>query len=223
MEYVNVQYAVKHGLVKATNEDVDNQLRQLRSENEEQEWEIAQKRAEKALEHTKEAQKKDLKNMHDSQIKTGNRRWILFSEYNAFVDGIFEAIRLEELLIDQGKGPGPFYQMLKYKPGAEDGGFFAVNKYWWKDMCRILFGLEGPKGDEMRQADLTVYDGVPFASVSGRIKLKESKRIQEYVVIGAYWRDKIKDVMNLTKKQNSDQLKFLFNQADLDYYLKKCE
>ena len=70
MEYVNVQYAVKHGLVKATNEDVDNQLRQLRSENEEQEWEIAQKRAEKALEHTKEAQKKDLKNMHDSHKET---------------------------------------------------------------------------------------------------------------------------------------------------------
>ena len=207
--------------MKATAEEVDNQLSELRSSNEEQEWDIEQRSANKALEYSQEVQKRDLKNMHDSQTKTGGRKWILASEYNAFVGGIFEAIRLEEEAMEKGEKPGPFNQMLKYKPGARDGGFFAVNKFWWKDMCRILFGLEGQKGDEMRQAELSVYDGVPFANVSGRIKIKESKRKQEYAIVGAYWRDKIREDINLKKKQNTEQLKFLFNQADFNYNVGK--
>ena len=49
---MNVQYAVKHGLVKASDEDVDNYLVKFKSQNEEQDWDIAQRRAEKALEHS---------------------------------------------------------------------------------------------------------------------------------------------------------------------------
>ena len=146
---MNVQYAVKHGLLKASNEDVDNYLVKFKSQNEEQDWDIAQRRAEKALEHSN--QEKERKNKIDAQTKSG-RKWILPNEYNDFVSGIHEAIRLEEEKIEHNEAPGPFYQMLKYKPCTSDGGFFAVNKIWWRDMCRILFGLPGPIGEKMREA-----------------------------------------------------------------------
>ena len=214
-----MQYAVQHGLVKASDEDVDRQLANLRSQNEEQEWDMVQRRAEKALEHSKEIQEVEKRTRNDSQAKSG-RRWIAPSEYNAFVNGIFEAIRLEKEKLEHNEDPGPFYQMLKYEPSASDGGFFAVNKYWWRDMCRILFGLNGHIGDQMREAELSVYDGEPFATVTGRKKIEDSRKTPDYAVIGTYWREKIKDVVNLTKKQNEEQLKFLFSQADLDYYVK---
>merc|ERR1712240_414585 len=94
---------------------------------------------------------------YNAQSK-GGRRWILQSEYDAFMTGIYEAIRQEE----SGSGNSPFYQLLKYKPDTENAGFFPPISYWCKDMCRVLFGLTGPEGDEMRKADLSVYDGVPF-------------------------------------------------------------
>ena len=215
---MNVQYAVKHGLVKASDEDVDNYLVKFKSQNEEQDWDIAQRRAEKALEHSKQEKEKERKNRIDTQTKTG-RKWILPKEYNAFMSGIHEAIRLEEDRIEHNEDPGPFYQMLKYIPCASDGGLFAVNKLWWRDMCRILFGLDGPIGDKMREAELSVYNGEPFAAVTGRKKIKNSKKHPDYSVIGAYWRDKIKDETTSIKKENTEQLKFLFSQADMNYYV----
>ena len=97
--------------------------------------------------------------------------WILPAEYDCFVEGIEEAIRVEERKCRDGEDPGPFVQLLNYKPGRKEAGVFPSTGVWCKDMFRVLYGLKGKKGEEMRQAELSVYDGVPF-SFSGRKKNK---------------------------------------------------
>ena len=51
-----------------------------------------------------------------------------------------------------GLKPGPFSQLLNYKPGSKDAGVFPPPGIWYLDMYRVLYGLSGNKGDEMRQA-----------------------------------------------------------------------
>ena len=86
------------------------------------------------------------------------------AEFDSFIEGIEEAIKLEENRCKAKVEPGPFSQLLKYKPGAEDAGAFPPPSIWLIDMYRVLFGLGGVKGDAMRKADLSVYDGVAFSS-----------------------------------------------------------
>ena len=111
-----------------------------------EEWELAQKRSDKALEYHQlilEQRKKGLQNARQK----GNRYWILPNEYDAFIFGIEEAIRKEELRQEQGMEPGPFYNLLNYKPDKEDAGTFPPTHVWQVDMYRVLYGLVG-EGDE---------------------------------------------------------------------------
>ena len=144
-----------------------------------EEWELAQQRSDKALEYHQlilEQRKKGLQNARQK----GNRYWILPNEYDAFICGIEEAIRKEELRQEQGMEPGPFYNLLNYKPGKEDAGTFPPTHVWQVDMYRVLYGLVGEKGEEMRKAELSVYNGVPFSKgYTGRKKITE--QLQNFV------------------------------------------
>ena len=77
----------------------------------------------------------------------------------------------------------------------------------------------------MREADLTVYDRIPFSKLSGRKKIetaksKKSLNFNPYVVVALYWRDKIREDIKLTKRVNRNQIKFIFNENDSAYYKK---
>ena len=146
---------------------------------------------------------------------------ILTNEYNCFMNGIIEAINCEEHIKNIGAEAGPYSQMLKYRPGEVNAGCFPPNSIWWKDMCRVLFGLIGPLGDEMRKADISVYDGVAFAEVTGRKKIKENPYKCEYTISANYWRDKIIEENKAIKRKNVEQLRFIFNKSDLDYFQSK--
>ena len=117
---------------------------------------------------------------------------------------------------------GPFSQLLEYKPGTPGSGVFPPTGVWWRDMCRVLFGLEGPIGDKMREADLSVYDGIPFAENSGRKKIRAQKTKAEYYVVANYWRDRIREETKSSMRKKSKQLKFVFNQNEVDYFNKHC-
>ena len=199
VEYVNIQYAMSHGLIKADNQSVDEYCDKLRKGAANLEWELNQKRTDKALEYSQEIMKKRREGLNNAKQK-GGRNWILPQEYDAFIEGIEEAIRMEETRVKEGLTPGPFCQLLQYRPGIEGAGIFPPTGIWHIDMCRVLYGLKGTKGDLMRKADLSVYDGIPFVSgLSGRKKIAlamektgvSSK--EEHIVIANYWRDKIRD------------------------------
>ena len=90
-------------------------------------------------------------------------------------------------------------------------------------MCRILFGLEGEEGEKMRNAELEVYNGVPFGINSGRKKIQAEKEknktgFEEYFVIANYWRDKIKEEVKSTIRKYREKPRFVFNAADWKYY-----
>ena len=153
---------------------MNNNLATLKANAVNDEWELSQKRTDKALQYSKELLEKEQQSINDSQIKTG-RKMILTNEYNCFMNGIIEAINCEEHIKNIGAEACPYSQMLKYRPGEVNAGCFPPNSIWWKDMCRVLFGLVGPIGDEMRKADISVYDGVAFAEVTGRKKIKEKR------------------------------------------------
>ena len=97
-------------------------------------------------------------------------------------------------------------------------------------MYRVLFGLKGAKGDEMRRAELSVYDGIPF-SLSGRKKIKAvnersgSSVKDGDVVIANYWREKIKNEAKSRIKGRWLPLRFIFTEKDMEYqkeFLKKA-
>ena len=222
VEYVNIRYAVKNSLVRASVEDVDKQLDKLREKGLNEEWELSQKRSDKALAYSEEILQKTQERHNDSQIKRG-RNWMLQREYNDFIGGIMKAIDLEEERRQKGLEYGPFSHLLKYKAGADEGGVFPPNSIWWKDMCRVLFGLTGPEGDAMRKADLTVYHGVPFAAMSGRKKIEQEKSktkgwFEEYSTVGNYWRNRIKDETTKAAKGKWNEIRFVFKQSDLAYF-----
>ena len=144
------------------------------------------------------------------------------SEYDSFVEGIEEAIKIEEQNIRNGK-TGPFSQLLKYKPGTEGAGVFPSAGIWFLDMFRVLYGLKGHKGDEMRKAELSVYDGIPF-SFSGRKKInsineKGGSSVKDRdVIVANYWRDKIRNEAKNRLKGKWLPLRFIFTEKDLEYH-----
>ena len=221
IEYVSVQYAMQHSLVKASSDSVDEYCEKLRKDAANQEWELSQKRADKSLEYSQQIIEKRRQSLKDAKQK-GGRNWILPAEYEAFIEGIEEAIRIEENKSKVGDTPGPFSQLLKYKPGTEGAGVFANSGLWFFDMYRVLYGLKGKKGDEMRQAELSVYDGVPF-SMSGRKKIKAlleksgSLMKEGDLVISNYWREKIKNEAKNRIKGKWLPLRFIFTEKDIEY------
>ena len=222
VEYVNIRYAVKHGLVRASDEDVDKQLDKIKEKGLNDEWELSQKRNDRAHAFSQEVLQKT-KERHNEAQQKGGRLWVLQREYDDFIGGIMKAINLEEERRQNGIEAGPFSHLLKYKPGAEQAGTFPPNSVWWKDMCRVLFGLQGPQGDAMRNAELTVFNGIPFAPMSGRKKIDQEKSkakgyLEEYIVIGQYWRNKIREEANKATKGKWNEIRFIFNSADLSYF-----
>ena len=158
----------------------------------------------------------------DSSKVKGTRNFIMPNEYNSFLKGIEQAIKEEQFFAEMNTH-GPFQQLLKYLPDSEKGGFFPPNKIWHRDFCRVLFGLEGFIGEEMRAADLSVYDGVPFSKVSGRLKIESARERKKnafnpYITVSNYWREKIRDDTRLTRKNHWNQVRFIFNLEDLEYY-----
>ena len=220
IEYVSIQYAMKHDLVKASPDSIDNYCEKLRKDAADQEWELSQKRVDKSLEYSQQIIQKKKKSLKDARKKNA-RNWILPSEYDCFVEGIEEAIRIEEQNFRNGQ-TGPFSQLLKYKPGAEGAGVFPPAGIWFLDMFRVLYGLKGEKGDEMRKAELSVYDGVPF-SFSGRKKIKSvnekggSSVKDDDVIVANYWRQKIKNEAKNRLKGRWLPLRFIFTEKDLEY------
>ena len=225
VELVNVQYAVDHNLIRADKDAVDKYAEQLRQKSGDKEWELIQRRTDKALEVKREAFVKR-KKAKDAAKKKSTRHFILPEEFDAFMAGFDEAVKEEKVsVVIEGKS-SPFSQLLKYLPDNKDGGFFPPNKVWYRDFCRILFGLEGPVGEKMREADLSVYDGVPFSSLSGRNKLKDAKNkrkstsFQPYQIVAAYWREKIRDETRASRKSHWKQIRFAFTKEDFEYYEK---
>ena len=93
---------------------------------------------------------------------------------------------------------------------------------WYIDMCRVLYGLTGPKGESMRKAELSVYDGLPFSSgLSGRKKIalaKDKNRgpsKDEHIFVANYWRDKIRDESKQIMKGKWLPLRFIFTEKEL--------
>ena len=171
VEYVSIQYAMKHGLIKADEASVDGYCNTLRECANNEEWELSKKRTDKALEYSQEILKKRKQSLNDARQK-GGRYWILPHEYDAFIEGIEEAIILEEQKKEAGQKPGPFCNLLNYKPDNKVAGIFPPTEVWQLDMYRVLYGLCGEKGDAMRKAELSVYNGVPFSEgLNGRKKI----------------------------------------------------
>ena len=194
----------------------------LRNKSDE-EWELTQRRLDKALEVKRQNLLRRKKKRETVKVKT-DKTFILPTEFTSILKGFDEAINQEKFNQIQDK-TGPFSQILKYLPESKEGGYFPPNKIWSKDFCRILFGLEGPQGDAMRAADLTVYDGIPFSKLSGRTKIeaaksKKNKNFNPYTVVAQYWRDKIREDIKLTKRVNRNQIKFVFNENDCAYFKK---
>jgi hypothetical protein len=89
----------------------------------------------------------------------------------------------------------------------------------------VLYGLAGNKGDEMRQAELSVYDGVPFSTgLSGRKKIQVlkkkngSSKQEADMIVASYWREKIKDESKQIVKAKWLPLRFIFTEKDFEYY-----
>ena len=223
VELVNVEYAKQHQLIQADKNNIDKYGDTLRDKYSDEEWNLSQRRLDKALEVKRQNLLRRKKKLETVKVKT-DKNFILPTEYASFLNGIDEAInqaRFQELL---GKS-GNFSQLLKYLPESKEGGYFPPNKVWSRDFCRILFGLDGPKGDDMRAADLSVYDGIAFSKLTGRFKIEAARvkckgNFNPYMIVSQYWREKIRDDVRLIKKGNRSQIKFLFNDNDYQYYNK---
>ena len=227
IEYVSIQYAMQHGLVKASVNSADEYCETLKKNAANEEWELTQKRTDKALEYSQHVIEKRKQSLKDAKQK-GGRNWILPAEYESFVEGIEEAIGMEENKNKVGAEAGPFFQLLKYKPGTEGGGAFPPTGIWFVDMYRVLYGLRGKKGDEMRKAELSVYDGVPF-SFSGRKKIQSQvgksgqSTKNAAMVVANYWRDKIKTETRNRVRGRWLPLRFIFTEKDVEYHKEHVE
>ena len=227
IEYVSIQYAMQNSLVKANSDSVDEYCENLKKDAANQEWELNQRRTDKSLEYSQQIIEKRKQGLKDAKQKSG-RNWILPAEYECFVEGIEEAIQIEAKKNKNGEAAGPFAQLLKYKIGTEGAGVFPPAGIWFFDMYRLLYGLNGKKGDEMRKAELSVYDGVPF-SYSGRKKIKAIKEKngaskEGDVVIANYWREKIRREATNRIKGRWLPLRFIFSETDMEYqkeYIKR--
>jgi hypothetical protein len=222
VEYVSIQYALKHGLIKADMETVDNHCLTLRKSAKNEEWDLTQKRTDKALEYGQQIIKKRKQGLNDSRQK-GGRNWILPQEYDAFIEGIEEAMLMEERRKRAGQNPGPFRNLLNYKPGTEEAGIFPSLSIWQIDMYRVMYGLAGEKGDAMRKAELSVYDGVPFSEgFTGRKKISEELKKGKLVkdsntIVANYWLYKIKAEARQIYQGKWLPLRFVFTETQLNY------
>ena len=218
VEKVNIEYAKKHNLIHVSPQDIDAYTEHLKSKSFEDDWELTQRRLDKAMDVRRQA---ILKRKHkQDQIKEkGTRHLILPSEYNCLLEAIEAAVNKEIFFKVQGL-TGPFSQLIKYLPS--EGGMFPPNQVWYKDFMRILFGLEGEKGDNLRKADLTVYDGDAFGKYSGRKKIedakKKNKNCNPYMIVSEYWRYKVSQDTRSTVKGKWNQIKYAFNSEQLQYY-----
>ena len=218
---------MQNSLVKANSDSVDEYCENLKKDAANQEWELNQRRTDKSLEYSQQIIEKRKQGLKDAKQKSG-RNWILPAEYECFVEGIEEAIQIEAKKNKNGEAAGPFAQLLKYKIGTEGAGVFPPAGIWFFDMYRLLYGLNGKKGDEMRKAELSVYDGVPF-SYSGRKKIKAIKEKngaskEGDVVIANYWREKIRREATNRIKGRWLPLRFIFSETDMEYqkeYIKR--
>ena len=218
---------MNHGLITDNTEKVEEYWMTLRRGAANDEWELIQKRTDKALEYSQEIIRKRRQSLNDAR-KRGGRNWILPAEYDSFMEGIEEAMKMEENKVKVGYKSGPFHQLLKYKPGTEGAGIFPPTGIWLLDLYRVLYGLTGDKGDAMRKAELMVYDGVPFAKGStGRKKIesgvyyarqKSGKADHDADwVVANYWRDKIKEEARQTVQGKWLPLRFVFTEKELSY------
>ena len=218
VEMVNIEYAKKNHLIRAEDKDVDEYAESLRSKSEEEQWELMQRRQEKAIEVKRQAILKK-KQKQDAIKEKGTKHLILPSEFNCLQEAFDDAVNKELFFKVQGI-KGPFSQLIKYLPS--EGGIFPPNQVWCKDFLRLLFGLQGEKGDNLRKADLSVYDGEPFGKYSGRKKIEDSKIkgkvLNPYLIVSQYWRVKILQDTRSTIKGKWNQIKFAFNNNDLVYF-----
>jgi hypothetical protein len=141
---------------------------------------------------------------------------------------------MEVQRLEQGKAPGPFYNLLNYKPDKVEAGTFPQTRVWQVDMYRVLYGLVGEIGEEMRKAELSVYNGVPFSKgYTGRRKISEhldnlknkkgpTNQTADWVVAD-YWRDKIRQEAQQISKGKWHDLRFIFTEADLEYHRRTKE
>ena len=221
VEYVNIQYALKNNLAQASDDVVSDYFSKLREQAADQEWELNQKRNDKAAALSREILDLEAKSISNAKKKTG-RYWILPNEYRDFIHAVDTVIELTTQIQAEDKCTD-LDQLLLYVPGTSNGGYFPPNKIWWRDMCRILFGLDTEEGELMREAELDVYNGVPFAINSGRKKIqlereKNKTDFEEYSVIGNYWREKIKEEVKTTVKRCEKRPRFVFNSNDWKYF-----
>ena len=218
---MTIQYALKHNLAKASDDVVSDYFSKLREQAADQEWELNQKRNDKAAALSREILDLEAKSISNAKKKTG-RYWILPNEYGDFIHAVDTVIELTTKIQAEDKCTD-LDQLLMYVPGTSNGGYFPPNKIWWRDMCRILFGLDTQEGELMREAELDVYNGVPFAINSGRKKIqlereKNKTDFEEYSVIGNYWREKIKEEVKTTVKKCEKRPRFVFNSNDWKYF-----
>ena len=227
VEYVSIQYAMEHGLIKADMESVDDYCQSLRKSAETEDYELTKRRTEKAFVYAEQILKKRKQSLNDAR-KKGGRNWILPQEYDSFIEGIEEAIQMEERRKQNSQKAGPFCNLLQYLPGAEGAGIFPGTDIWQIDMYRVLYGLAGDKGDAMREAELSVYDGVPFSEgLSGRKKIaqtinavSDNERTNDAdSIVANYWREKIKAEARQLYHGKWFSMRFIFTEKELGYYL----
>ena len=90
-------------------------------------------------------------------------------------------------------------------------------------MYRVLYGLGGDKGDAMRKAELSVYDGVPFSNgLTGRKKIEETinkgkQNKDSDTVVASYWLDKIRAEARQLFQGKWLPLRFIFSEKELHY------
>ena len=230
VEYVSIQYAKSHGLIKATVQSVDKYCVTLRNEASKDGWDLTQKRTDRAIEYTQSILEKRKQGLQSARQK-GDRNWILPKEYDDFVNGIKEAIKQEKQLLSESKNPGPFKNLIKYEPGQKEAGLFPPTKVWQVDMFRVLYGLGGDSGEAMRKSELSVYNGVPFSSgLNGRKKIANElptsekrkgpiAKTEDWIVAN-YWREKIRKQTLKMYSGKWAQLEFIFNADELNYHQK---
>ena len=219
VQYVSIQYAKEHNLVRAKDGDLDKYLLELKTNAKTEALGINKKREISNVEYQEEIEAKQKEKIKKVKVKTG-RNWLLRSEYDDFMEGFRTAMKLEDQKKESGENPGPFHQLLKYRPGHDGAGCFPSKSFFYRDFMRVLFGLEGEEGDKMRQAELSVYNGVPFLENCGRKKIEEFKKPNEcsYKVVSGYWYDRIKEESKALTKGKSFPLEFIFSKKDFDYY-----
>ena len=102
---------MQHGLLKAETSSIDEYCKSLRKNAANDEWELAQRRTDKALEYSQDIMKKRKQTLNDAREK-GGKYWILPAEFESFIEGIEEAIKLEENRCKAKVEPGPFLNLF---------------------------------------------------------------------------------------------------------------